>query len=149
MKLEEVIQQRTFKSPLQKAVLNLLYTAGWVQGQQEKLFEQFDLTPQQFNVLRILRGRHPQTLCAGEVKAVMLDKNPDLTRLCDRLVAKKLVVRQLNEANRRQIQLGITPEGLELLQRMEPVLEANARQFQHLTDAEATTLSDLLDKLRG
>ncbi len=149
VKIEEAIQQRTFKSPQQKAILNLMYTASWFTGVSEQLFKGFDITPQQFNVLRILRGRHPQPLCAGEIKAVMIDKNPDLTRLCDRLLAKQLIERQLNAANRRQILIGIAPAGLALLERIEPTLEGRASQFHHLSDADAAALSDLLDGLRG
>ena len=96
VKLEDAIQQRTFQSPQQKAVLNILHTAAWLTERSERLLKQFDITPQQFNVLRILRGRHPQLLCAGEVKSVMIDRNPDLTRLCDRLLAKGFIDRQLN-----------------------------------------------------
>ena len=149
MKLEEAIQQRAFKSPQQKAILNVMYTASWITTMSERMFKDFDITSQQFNVLRILRGRYPQTLCAGEVKAVMIDKNPDLTRLCDRLAAKSLIERQLNAANRRQVLIGITPAGLDLLQQIEPTLESHAGDFHHLSDADATALSELLDRLRG
>ncbi len=149
MKIEEAIQQQVFQSPQQKAILNLMYTAAWFTGVSERLFKDFDITPQQFNVLRILRGRHPQALCAGEVKAVMIDKNPDLTRLCDRLVAKQLIERELNEANRRQMRIGITPAGLALLDQIEPVFVDNRHEFHRLSDDDAATLSDLLDKLRG
>lgn len=149
VKFEEVIRQRSFASPLQKAVLNVIYTSGWLTNAQEQLFQDHDITPQQFNVLRILRGRHPQALCAGEIKDVMLDRNPDLTRLCDRLIKKGLIGREVNEANRRQVLVGITPAGLELLQQLDPAIAAAAQRFQHLTEDEANLLSDLLDKLRG
>ncbi len=149
MKIEEAIQQRVFKSPQQKAFLNLMYTAGWFNGLSDQLFQPFDITPQQFNVLRILRGRYPQSLCAGEIKAVMIDKNPDLTRLCDRLLGKGLLQRESNPANRRQVLIGITPAGLDLLDRIEPVLEANIKTRPQLSDADAEALSELLDRMRG
>ena len=149
MKIEEAIQQRVFKSPQQKALLNLMYTAAWFTGVSEALFKDFDITPPQFNVLRILRGRHPQPLCAGEIKTVMIDKNPDLTRLCDRLVAKHFIERQPNAANRRQVLIGITAAGLALLDSIEPTLESKASDFHHLSDADAAALSELLDRLRG
>ena len=79
----------------------------------------------------------------------MIDKNPDLTRLCDRLVAKGLVERQLNAANRRQMLLGITPAGLDLLTRIGPKLEDAAHPFRQFPAEAADALSDLLDQLRG
>ncbi len=149
MKFEDAIKQYVFQSPQQKAILNLLYTAAWANGVSECLLKGFELTPQQFNVLRILRGRHPQPLCAGEIKAVMMDKNPDLTRLCDRLVAKSLIERELNDTNRRQVMISITPAGLDLLARIDPTFEKGAHEFRHLSDADATALCELLDRLRG
>ena len=148
MKLEDAIKQETFKSPQQKAALNLTYTYNWLNGLQEDFFSKYDLTPQQYNVLRILRGCFPESACAGEIKEVMLDKNPDLTRLCDRLVRKGLVERQLNENNRRQILTVITQAGLDLLAQMEPGMCEMARYFSKLNDDEAENLSNLLDKLR-
>lgn len=78
----------------------------------------------------------------------MLDKNPDLSRLCDRLVAKKLVVRGINENNRREVELTITAKGLELLDAIYLPLKETAQLHNSLTDLEAEQLSDLLDKLR-
>ena len=135
--------------PLQKVILNLIYTYNWHQEQTAKLFEEVDLTPQQYNVLRILRGRHPQPLSAGEVKEVMLDKSPDLTRLCDRLCRKGLVKRDQNPDNRRQVLINITDAGLGLLEQIEPQFAEAAKKWDNLTDEEAERLSDLLDKLRG
>ena len=150
MKFEEVIRQRAFASPTQKAVLNVIYTAGWIQARHEQLFQEYDLTPQQYNVLRILYRHHPEPLCAGEIKEMMLDRNPDLTRLCDRLVKKNLIARQANAANRRQVLIAITSEGLSLLDTLDPQVQAAAAAHYHnLTDEEANNLSDLLDKLRG
>jgi DNA-binding MarR family transcriptional regulator len=104
---------------------------------------------QQFNVLRILRGKHPEFVPVGDVKAVMLDKNPDLTRLCDRLQEKGWIERETNACNRRQVLLRIAKPGLELLEKMEPLLQQQAKKMDHLSDEEAELLSDLLDKIRG
>ncbi len=113
------------------------------------VFKPFDLTSQQFNVLRILRGRHPESIPVGEVKCVMLDKNPDLTRLGDRLIQKGLIQRELNAQNRREVLMQITKAGMELLDQVEVGMEKSKSQWQNLTDEEAEQLSDLLDKLRG
>lgn len=147
MKIEDAINQRKFESPLHKAIINLLYTYNWLSDKQQATFQQFDVTLQQYNVLRILRGQHPNAVSVGDVKAVMLDKNPDLTRLCDRLVKKKLVKRELNVENRRQVLLKILPLGLDLLKKMEPSMKV-AMSSMKLTDTQAQQLSDLLDKIR-
>ncbi|HYH56979.1 MAG TPA: MarR family transcriptional regulator, partial [Anseongella sp.] len=104
---------------------------------------------QQYNVLRILRGKKGETACCAEVKEVMLDKNPDLTRLCDRLVGKGLIKREVNESNRREVGLSITKEGLGLLERIQPELEKSNRFLYNLSESEAGQLSALLDKLRN
>ena len=149
MKIEELIKQTKFVSPLQKAILNLIYTYNWQADQAAALFKPFGVTMQQFNVLRILRGKYPEFVPVGDVKAVMLDKNPDLTRLCDRLQEKGWIERETNACNRRQVLLRIAKPGLELLEKMEPLLQNQANKIGNLSDEEAELLSDLLDKLRG
>ena len=149
MKIEEVIRQGKPMTPLQKVMINLMYTYHWQMERSGELFKSFGLTSQQYNVLRILKGRHPEAVSVGEVKAVMLDKNPDLTRLCDRLIQKELIKRDLNDQNRREVLLQITPCGLELLHKIEPVMKEAAKTWETLSPEEAETLSNLLDKLRG
>jgi DNA-binding MarR family transcriptional regulator len=149
MKIEEAIKQKKFNNSQEKAWINLIYTYNQLSGKLEELFKRFDLTHQQYNVLRILRGKHPESACCGAIKEVMLDKNPDLTRLCDRLLSKGLVDRFVNEENRRQVNVGITEKGLKLLEEMEPVMKEYNNIAENLTEEEANTLSDLLDKLRG
>lgn len=149
MKIEEALKQPKFGSAQQKAIINIMYTYSWMNGIQEEVFSKFDITSQQYKVLRILRGRYPNSVCAGDIKEVMIDRSPDLTRLCDRLVKKELVERQVNEYNRRQVLIKITHSGLELLKEIEPALKNMQKKFRNLTDDEAEKLSVLLDKLRG
>ena len=149
MKIEALIKQRKFVSPLQKAMLNLIYTYHWQVDQTSEVFKSLEVTMQQYNVLRILKGQYPEFVPVGDVKAVMLDKNPDLTRLCDRLEEKGLLERSTNPCNRRQVLLRIAQPGLDLLDRSEPMLYEQAKKLQNLSDEEAETLSNLLDKLRG
>jgi DNA-binding MarR family transcriptional regulator len=149
MKIEAAIKQSKPMQPIQKAIVNLMYTYYWHMERTATLFKPFELTPQQFNVLRILRGKHPEAITVGEVKSVMLDKNPDLTRLADRLAQKGLIERSLNPDCRREVLLVITDKGMELLSRMETEMESAKSQWQTLSDEEASQLSDLLDKLRG
>lgn len=149
MKIEAAIRQTKPMAPLQKAVINLIYTYHWHMDRSAEIFKPFDITPQQYNVLRILNGQCSKALPVGEVKAVLLDKNPDMTRLCDRLVQKGLIKREFNCQNRREVLLEITQAGLDLLASMEPVMQEAAKAWDNLSPEEAETLSDLLDKLRG
>ncbi len=149
MKIEAAIRQTKPMAPLQKALINLMYTYHWHMDRSAEIFKAFDITSQQYNVLRILNGQCSKALPVGEVKAVLLDKNPDMTRLCDRLVQKGLIQREFNCQNRREVLLEITQAGLDLLTSMEPVLKEAAKAWENLTPEEAETLSDLLDKLRG
>lgn len=149
MRIEEAIRQTKPMRPMQKVFINLMYTYHWHMERSTGIFKPFDLTPQQYNVLRILNGRYPEAIPVGEVKAVLLDKNPDMTRLGDRLVQKGLIQRDFNQQNRREVLLSITPQGIELLAKMQPALEQAAAQWDQLSPEEAETLSNLLDKLRG
>ncbi|MFC4873560.1 MarR family winged helix-turn-helix transcriptional regulator [Negadavirga shengliensis] len=149
MKIEDAIKQKKFAAPQVKAWVNLIYTFNSLMDQINQVLKPIGVTQQQYNVLRILRGRDGQPATCGEVKNVMMDKNPDLTRLSDRLVAKGLIKRTINEKNRREIDLVITEEGLRLLDKIDPALKASSQFLHNLTDEEAEKLSDLLDKFRG
>lgn len=149
MRIDDEIKQKQFKSPFQKAIINLFFTESWVQNKFKTFFKQFGITSQQYNVLRILKGHHPNSYTAGQIKEVMVDKTPDLTRLLDRLQAKKLVGRKICEWNRRQLEIVITPEGLDLLDSIGPIQDNLMTDINNLSDQEAEQLSQLLDKLRG
>ncbi len=149
MKIEEEIKQRKkFVSNKEKALVNLLFTSNWYNNTSNDLFKAHDMTTQQYNVLRILRGQLPSAVTCGEIKEVMLDKNPDLTRLIDRLVQKELVIRSFNENNRRQVLVKISKKGLSLLIKIDPEVNKQTESFK-INEKEAELLSNLLDKLRG
>lgn len=149
MKIEDSIKQKKFESAQHKANINLIYTFNWMMDNMNEIFKEFDITHQQYNVLRILNGKYPNEITAGEIKEVMLDKNPDLTRLSDRLLNKELITRGYNETNRRQVLIKITPKGIDLLKEIEPIMKKRGKNLNHLTESDANLLSDLLDKLRG
>lgn len=149
MKIEEEIKQSNFMSAQHKALVNVLFTGNWLRDLMAEAFKDADITPQQFNVLRILKGKHPEPLCAGQVKEVMLDKNPDLTRLCDRLMEKGFIKRITCSDNRRKVLLSITEKGMEMLDSMNPILEKQLGIFGDLSSDESLALSDLLDKFRS
>ena len=148
MKIEDEIKQQKFKTPLQKAVLNLLYTTSWMQGKQKDIFKPFGITLQQFNILRILRGQYPNSTSATEIKSRMLDKNSDVSRLLDRLLAKKLITKRVSSNDKRAADVNLTEEGLELLKAIDKK-QTQIDSVLVLNEEDALMLSDLLDKSRG
>ncbi len=149
MKIEEEIKQKHFNSAREKALINLIFTHNWMQNNFRSLFKAKDITIQQYNVLRILRGKYPDFVNPNYVKDVMLDKNPDLTRLCDRLVSSNLITRCTDPDNKRKVNLRITDPGLKLLEEFDPLMAKLNESMVHLNEEESARLSDLLDKLRG
>lgn len=134
-----------FQSPKQKAVINILYTANWVHSKQIMFFKQFGISPQQFNVLRILRGAKAP-LKVQTIKKRMIERAPNVTRLMDKLFSKGLIDRISCKHDRRVVQIVITTKGLHLLK----VISRNMKEdtLENLDDEEALILSDLLDKIR-
>jgi len=130
-------------------MLNIMYTANWLMGEFRDIYKPYGITPQQYNVLRILRGKHPESVNPSEIKEVMLDKNPDITRLCDRLLAMGLIGRSIDAVNRRKMNIVITQQGLHLLAQIQPLLEERQRVILSKEGLNYDLLSDLLDELRG
>src|SRR5687768_15370563 len=148
MKIEDEIKQQKFKSEHQKALINLLYTASWLQGKQQDFFKPFKITAQQFNILRILKGQHPKSISGTEIKSRMLDRNSDVSRLLDRLVAKELISKKTCPNDKRATDVNITEAGLELLKSLEKY-QNELDGVLSINEEEAARLSELLDKCRG
>ncbi|MCF0054406.1 MarR family winged helix-turn-helix transcriptional regulator [Dyadobacter sp. CY356] len=149
MSIETDIKQKKFRSPYQRMGLNLVYTSNWIQYQQMEIFREFDITSQQFNVLRILRGQHPNPIKVSDIADRMLDKNSNTSRLIDKLLVKKLVDRKSCPNDRRAVDVIITEEGLELLKKLDPEVEKWEANMTGITPDEADLISTLLDKLRN
>jgi DNA-binding MarR family transcriptional regulator len=148
MKIEDEIKQQKFKNVQQKAVINLLYTSNWLQSKHQEFFKSFNITAQQFNILRILRGQLPASTSATEIKSRMLDKNSDVSRLLDRLVAKQLITRRVCEKDKRSADVSLTDAGINLLREIDK-RQTQLDAFLLLTEEEAYQLSEMLDKSRG
>lgn len=148
MRIEDEIKQPVFKSDIQKAYINLIYTAGWLQVRQSAVFKPFGLTMPQFNILRILRGQHPKPATVALLIDRMLDKTSNASRIVDKLEEKKLVTRTVCPANRRAVDILITKAGLELLAKIDADLVLNDH-FGNLDTTEVQQLNYLLDKIRG
>ena len=149
MKIEEEIQSTKFEDNFQKAVINLTYTYGWLNNSLRCHFEKHNLTGQQFNVLRILRGQYPNPATVNLIKERMLDKMSDASRIVDRLVQKGLVSRCTNNKDRRAVDIHISDVGLDILSKMDVEFKAKEILQNNLTEEDAGKLSDLLDRLRG
>lgn len=147
MKIEQEIKQHKFQSIYQKAVINLIYTANWLVGNQQKFFSCFGITPQQFNILRILKGQNTKGISATEIKSRMLDRNSDVSRLLDRLEKKDFVRRQASASDRRATDVFITERGLDVLSEIGRG-QKRIDNIISLSEAEAELLSNLLDKAR-
>ncbi|MFT5581974.1 MAG: MarR family 2-MHQ and catechol resistance regulon transcriptional repressor [Psychromonas sp.] len=147
MKIEEVLQS-DFKSNQVKAVVNLRYTSNFLSSVQNKYMSEFDLSMAQFNILRILRGAK-SPLTVNTVKARMIEKSPNTTRLLDKLLQKELIVKIQCEEDKRQTFVEITKTGLQILSQIDQKSDLFSPLSSGLNDQEAQILSDLLDKLRS
>jgi DNA-binding MarR family transcriptional regulator len=134
-----------FENNRVKALLNIIYTANWITSRQNEFFKDFGISPQQYNILRILNGAE-EALKVQTIKERMLERSPNATRLMDKLCAKKYIERLPSEDDRRVVKIAITQEGKDLLKSIP--MNLNKDLLKNLNEEEATLLSDLLDKMR-
>ena len=149
MTIEEAIKQPTFRDPMQRVLVNVLFTANHLQLLLARQLRCFGLTLPQFNILRILRGQHPAPASISLLMERMLDKTSNASRIVDRLEAKRLITRTQCPKDRRQVDVVITEAGLALLQRIDVGEAFRQVGLDRLCGEELVTLSALLDKLRG
>jgi len=148
VRLEDEIQQKKFKSERQKAVINLLYTSGFLVNLFSNKAKGFGITRQQYNVLRILKGQQPNGASVNLIKERMLDKMSDASRIVERLRIKGLVVRGASKKDKRSVDIGITEKGLNLLDIMEHDIDSIESMFHEFTSRELEQFNSLLDKSR-
>jgi DNA-binding MarR family transcriptional regulator len=149
MRIEDEIQSDKFEDNYHKAVINISYTYSWMSNLLRSQFEKYNLTSQQFNVLRILRGQSPKPATINMIKERMIDKMSDASRIVDRLVQKELVSRCTNNTDRRAVDIHISEKGIEILAKMDAEFKTSDLFKHNLTEEEANALSVLLDKFRG
>lgn len=148
MGIEKDIQQAKFRNAYQKAGINLIYTVAWMRDKTKMIFDSEDITSQQFNILRILRGSFPQPLSTLQIRERMLDKMSDTSRIVDRLIVKGLVKKVICKNDRRLVDVVITDKGKKLLERLDTRQNEIDGILGHLSEKDANILSDLLDKVR-
>ena len=135
----------TFPNHKVKAILNIIYTANWISSIQNEFFKPYGISPQQFNILRILRGAG-KAISVQTIKDRMLERAPNATRLMDKLCAKQLIDRIACPEDRRVVHIEITKKGLQLLKEIDTSFKDDL--LRNLSEEEAIQLSDLLDKIR-
>lgn len=150
MKIEEIIKSSS-EIPLEKkTILNLIYTQHVVSDKFNELLKKHELSPEQYNVLRIVRGQKgkPANMCM--IQERMIAKTSNTTRLVDKLVAKEMVIRNICPANKRKMEVTITTKGLNILKILDPIVEAfESNLGTKLTLEELTILNTLLEKYRN
>jgi DNA-binding MarR family transcriptional regulator len=149
MELEKEIFSNKFESSYHKSAVNIIYTYGWLTNQFKKRLSKQDLTLQQFNILRILRGQYPNPATINLLKERMLDKMCDASRIVDRLIQKEFVTRCVNNDDRRAVDIRISEKGLKVLKGLDHQMNGTDFLKDNLTEKEAEQLSNLLDKFRG
>jgi DNA-binding MarR family transcriptional regulator len=148
MSLEKDINQSKFKNEHQKVMVNIIYTANWMNEQLKSFFDKEDITQQQFNILRILRGAG-EPISTLQIRQRMLDKMSDTSRIVDRLLVKGLVKKTTCPTDKRLVDVSITTKGKKLLEKIDASQNNMDAISNNLTDADAKEMNNLLDKMRG
>jgi DNA-binding MarR family transcriptional regulator len=149
LKIENAIQQKKFRSEFHKAQVNLLYTAAWINQQSTQALKPYNISVQQFNILRILRGMRPEPATVKLLTERMIDKMSNASRLVEKLYQKGLVNRKSCQFDRRRVDIMITEAGLALLEEASQAMEeATLQQMQYLEEDEVQILNLFLDRIR-
>lgn len=147
MGIENDINQSKFRNDYQKAMINMIYTSNWMNERMKDFFDKEDITPQQFNILRILRGAG-KPISTLQIRQSMLDKMSDTSRIVDRLVVKDFVKKNTCDSDKRLVDVSITNKGKKLLEKMDRSESDMEAILGNLSEADAKMLNKLLDKIR-
>ncbi len=148
MKLEQAIQSEKFETQIQKAGLNVLYTAWWLKTLVSKELKTFGITHEQYNVLRILKGKYPELMCVRDIGNRMIEKNSNVPRIIDRLELKKFAERSTSLVDKRETLITITETGIKTLNLVSKKIQPMFLNTIFLSEEEALQLSQLLEKMR-
>ena len=148
MGIEKDIQQANFRNEFQKMGINLLYTANWLNERIGRVLTTEDITQQQYNILRILRGSEVP-LSTLQIRERMLDKMSDTSRIVDRLIVKELVQKAACKSDKRLVDITLSQKGLALVQKLDQFNDQIDAILKGVTETEAATLNQILDKLRS
>ncbi|HEY8919608.1 MAG TPA: MarR family transcriptional regulator [Chitinophaga sp.] len=146
--IEKLLSQKAFDNEYTKGMIGLVFVGNWIVSRNQQFFKKFDITMQQFNILRILRGQHPKAANINMLKERMLDRMSDVSRLVERLRKADLLERKSCESDRRAVDVKITPKGLQLLKSIEEeVTQLDDVLKKALDPREIAQLNSLVDKV--
>jgi DNA-binding MarR family transcriptional regulator len=148
VKLEKAIQSHKFDSEVHKAGLNILYTAWWLKTVTSQELKEFGITQEQYNVLRILKGRYPDQMCVRAIASRMIERSSNVPRIIDRLELKKLVERSTSTIDKRETVITLTKHGIQVLAASTEKLNRRMDTIICMCPEEAATLNSLLEKVR-
>jgi DNA-binding MarR family transcriptional regulator len=148
VKLEQAIQSTKFKSEVHKAGLNILYTAWWLKTVMSRELKEFGLTHEQFNVLRILKGKYPDQMCVRDIACRMIEKSSNVPRIIDRLEIKKLVKRSTSTLDKRETVITLTQSGITILHATTVAVDKVVDDVMTINHHDAAMLNQLLEKVR-
>lgn len=147
--LQNEVKTSKFENVFQQSLVNITFTYHWSNQKIKFILEPYEITVQQYNVLRILRGQYPSPATVNSIKSRVLDKMSDVSRIIDRLIQKNFVLKTVNNYDKRAVDIMIAEKGLILLKKMDKEVDFSNFISPNLTSEEATQLNILLDKLRG
>ena len=147
MSLDKDINSSKFRNEYHKAIVNIIFTNNWIMERNKEIFERGDITPQQYNILRILRGAK-EPLSTLQIRQRMLDKMSDTSRIVDRLLKKELVKKVVCASDKRLVDVTITQKGLDLLNELDKYNDELDNVLSSISEEEVSTLNQLLDKIR-
>ena len=149
MKLEEAIKSDKFADERHKATINVLYTAYWLRDNFCTALKKEEITLEQFNVLRILNGMHPQQMCVKDIGSRIIEKSSNVPRIIDKLVEKKLAKRTPSKEDKRETLVSLTEKGASVLNRASELVEQVTYELTGIDEAQSKNLNDLLERMRG
>lgn len=147
MSIEKDIQQQAFRNEHQKATVNIIFSANWLHEKIKDFLEVEDITPQQYNILRILRG-NKQPMSTLQIRERMLDKMSDTSRIVERILKKGLVEKKVCSSDKRLVDVNISKKGIAVLESLDKKNQALDSILRGLSAEEAAVLNKLLDKMR-
>ena len=142
------MKSNKFKNSQHKATLNVLYTAWCLKSEMSRVLKTYGLTHEQYNVLRILKGKHPEQMCVKDIANRMIEKSSNVPRIIDRLVAKEWVIRSTSEIDKRETVNQLTEEGIRILQESTKALDVQLEGMMQLNEDQAAQLNELLEGMR-
>ena len=148
MKLEKAIKQEKFKSPYQKLMVNLAYTNSYVTSLMAGTLKPYDISMQQYNVLRILRGQYPKAVSINSITDRMIDRMSNASRLVEKLRKKSYIERCKCEDDKRRVDVTLTDKGIHILKELDEIMPEMEKFIHHLDKTEVENINELLDKLR-